>query len=181
MTVVYIAGGVESISDYAFRGCSKLSLIYIPESATSISAWAFYENDLNKMIIYGKPESYAQTYANGKSITFIEDSSENGFAISILNSVYDYDEEEIYLGYCIINSESQIVDGVALIGVYDSNNKLIKMKREDISISNNIVGPIEVSIPFPYVSDYRNYTVKVFLWNGFNQLKPFATAASKNL
>ncbi len=55
------------------------------------------------------------------------------------------------------------------------------MKREDISISNNIVGPIEVSIPFPYVSDYRNYTVKVFLWNGFNQLKPFATAASKNL
>lgn len=38
---VIISNGVESIGDFAFASCSKLSEIDIPDSITTIGKWAF--------------------------------------------------------------------------------------------------------------------------------------------
>ena len=62
---------VTSIGDTAFKNCVKFRAVHIPRSVTSISSTAF--SYLSKLTIYGVPGTYAETFANANSITFVSE------------------------------------------------------------------------------------------------------------
>ena len=62
---------VTSIGDTAFKDCVKFRAVHIPRSVTSISSTAF--SYLSKLTIYGVPGTYAETFANANSITFVSE------------------------------------------------------------------------------------------------------------
>ena len=68
LTEVSLPETATSIGTYAFKGCTNLEKIVIPASVTSINANSFTGCD--KLTIYGKAGSYAETYANANSISF---------------------------------------------------------------------------------------------------------------
>jgi hypothetical protein len=68
LSSVNIPEGVTTIGAYVFYDCSSLSSITIPESVTSIGNSAF--SDCSKLVIYGKEDSYANTYAIANNIPF---------------------------------------------------------------------------------------------------------------
>ena len=70
LTSVTIPNGVTSIGYSAFRGCHGLSSVTIPNSVTSIDNSAFYECN-SSLIIYGKANSAAETYAKENNIPFV--------------------------------------------------------------------------------------------------------------
>ena len=55
-----------------FCGCSSLTIVTIPSSVTSIRSDAFYGHS-SSLVIYGEAGSYAETYANENSISFVAD------------------------------------------------------------------------------------------------------------
>ena len=69
LNTIYIPYGVTVIGPLAFWGCN-FTTIEIPDSVTSIKDSAF--DNCTNLTIYGKPDSYAQYYANEKGIPFIE-------------------------------------------------------------------------------------------------------------
>ncbi len=66
---VKLPESVASIGSKAFAACSELLEIYIPENCTSIASDAFSGD--SKLVIYGKPGSYAGYYATQKGFTFV--------------------------------------------------------------------------------------------------------------
>lgn len=58
-----------NIGEEAFFGCTSLEYIKIPPNILNIKADAFYKCD--KLKIYGKKNSYAETYAKSKGIPFV--------------------------------------------------------------------------------------------------------------
>ena len=66
---VTINSGVKSIGASAFGNCSALARIIIPSSVTAIGKNAFSGCPLLK--IYAYSSSYAKTYANNNSMTFV--------------------------------------------------------------------------------------------------------------
>lgn len=64
-----IPDSVTSVGDRAFWGCSSLESITIPRSVVFIGIDVFYECS-SQLIIYGRPGSYAEEYANSESIAF---------------------------------------------------------------------------------------------------------------
>ncbi len=68
LTSITIPNSVTSIGDQAFYNCSSLTSITIPNSVTYIGGSAFH--DCINLTIYGYKDSYAETYAKNKGITF---------------------------------------------------------------------------------------------------------------
>lgn len=66
---VHIPDTVKTIGANAFDGCTKLRTIAIPASVTEIGSSAFYTG--GTLSIIGEPDSYAETYAKQKSISFV--------------------------------------------------------------------------------------------------------------
>ena len=60
---------VATVQDYAFANCTSLTEVTIPRTATSIADTAF--SYPAKMTIYGIAGTYAETFANNKGITFV--------------------------------------------------------------------------------------------------------------
>ena len=65
---VILPESIESISERAFAGCSKLKTIVILDKCRSIDSTAF--NDTTSLTIRGLRNSYAQMYASDKNIAF---------------------------------------------------------------------------------------------------------------
>lgn len=66
---VVLPDTATSIGTYAFKGCTGLTSVTIPSSVKSINANSFA--DCNNLTIYGQAGSYAETYANNNSISFV--------------------------------------------------------------------------------------------------------------
>ncbi len=69
LETVELPDTVTSIGSNAFKGCIKLTRITIPASVTSIQPTSF--NSCPNVTIYGQAGSYAETYANNNSISFV--------------------------------------------------------------------------------------------------------------
>ena len=67
---IYIPEGVTKIDGFVFSDCISLTNIYIPNSVTSIGGYAFLRCNWDKLTLYGKAGSYAQTFASAQGITF---------------------------------------------------------------------------------------------------------------
>ena len=65
---VILPESIESISERAFAGCSKLRTIVILDKCSSIDSTAF--NDTTSLTIRGLRNSYVQMYASDKNIAF---------------------------------------------------------------------------------------------------------------
>lgn len=75
LTEVELPAGLETIEECAFSYNDNLQ-IYIPASVTSIDGSAF--SNCDNLVIFGESGSYAQTYASGKSYTFVTASGSCG-------------------------------------------------------------------------------------------------------
>ena len=69
LRTVELANSVTSIGSYCFKDCTNLTSVKIPASVTTIQATAF--TNCPNVTIYGAAGSYAQTFANNNSITFV--------------------------------------------------------------------------------------------------------------
>ena len=67
---VKLGNSTKQIKDEAFASCPDLLCIYIPEETTFIASDAF-EGSSSKFTIYGKSDSYAQTFAKSKGYRFV--------------------------------------------------------------------------------------------------------------
>lgn len=65
---ITIPNKLTTMGDYIFKGCNSLTSVKIPNSVLSIGIDAFYNCD--NLTVYGYLGSYAQSYANGNSISF---------------------------------------------------------------------------------------------------------------
>ena len=131
-TSIAIPDRVTSISNNAFCGCTGLVSIFIPDSVRSIGDSAFYE--CNKLTIYGKTGSYAETYANSKNIPFIDPS-------------IDDSDEDLY--------EYSINDNTVTITGYNGNGT-------EINIPSKIDGKPVMSIgrfAFSYCTNLTSITL----------------------
>ncbi len=71
MSVVYIPDSVTFLGSRAFENCMNLKEIRIPDSITEIPFSVFTGVPKSQLIIFGKPGSAAQTFANSEGIRFI--------------------------------------------------------------------------------------------------------------
>ena len=69
ITTVYLPSTLRTIKKQAFADCPNLSQIYIPPAAVNISPDAFTNSPVT---IYGRPASYAESYAKAHDIPFKE-------------------------------------------------------------------------------------------------------------
>ena len=60
---------VNTISDFAFSGCTSLNKVVIPKTVKNIAPNAFAKCD--NLTIYGYSNSYAETYAEKNGINFV--------------------------------------------------------------------------------------------------------------
>ena len=67
---VYLPERLSDLPTYVFSECSSLDTLYIPENVKTISENAVKNCDFNKLVIYGEPDSAAQTFANKLGIRF---------------------------------------------------------------------------------------------------------------
>lgn len=92
---VVIPEGVTVIGDWAFGDDEELLGVSIPESVTEIGSNAF--SGCDKLTIFGKAGSYAQTYAEKRDIPFSEEGMPGEFKeiseceITLSQTSYDYD------------------------------------------------------------------------------------------
>jgi hypothetical protein len=69
LETVELPDTVTNIGTNAFKGCTNLTKITIPASVTSVQPTSF--NSCPNVTIYGQAGSYAETYANNNSISFV--------------------------------------------------------------------------------------------------------------
>jgi len=67
---VMIPQKAKVIGERAFCGCTKLHKVVVPNSVTNIGSDAFANSPC---VIYGRPGSFAESYANENSIAFMHD------------------------------------------------------------------------------------------------------------
>ena len=113
LTDIKLGKGITTIPDSAFRLCQSLETVTIPRFCTTIAANAFSENtkltsayvpesvtSMNttnsfsypaKMTMYGKSGSYAEEYANSRSMAFV--------AVDAPITTLAYPESSMNIGY----------------------------------------------------------------------------------
>lgn len=92
---VNFSEGISEISSGAFRACEALKSVKIPKSVTKIYAGAFgYRNATtadHNFVIYGYPETEAQTYANKNGFVFIDVTELVNPFVDVTKQDYFYD------------------------------------------------------------------------------------------
>ncbi|MDE6369728.1 MAG: leucine-rich repeat domain-containing protein, partial [Muribaculaceae bacterium] len=108
---VVIATSGETIGDYTFSDCSRLTSVIIPNSVTSIGSSAF--SGCNGLIKSAYPNTIKNPFPKGTCISYPADGAniEGGF-------VYGPDKSAIYFAPLTLEGEFTIPSSVQFIGSY---------------------------------------------------------------
>ncbi|OQB15962.1 MAG: Fibronectin type III domain protein [Firmicutes bacterium ADurb.Bin193] len=179
LTSVTIPKSVSYIDDYAFEYCSSLTSVTILSNITDIG-YDVFNKCPDDLIIYGYAGSDAEAYAYDFDILFIAISDAYDFLIDISSAVYNADTQSIDLSVIINNINSKPANAYLSVAVHDSKNKLLKVKSRNIEIQDTQSPTFTDSIALSAVPE-DGYIIKVFLWDGMDNITPIAAVDSLNI
>lgn len=166
-----VPDGVTTIKADAFYSYS-LQAVLIPKSLEVVEAYAFERCEMLDTILYeGTEEEYWNidfTYGNDvfeyADVIFEYD----GMAASIQSVYCWYDNNKVTAN---VKFNYLFQEGTLVLAVYDSTGKLVNLKDSLITLDD-----VQTSIELDAEEGYKDYTVKVMLWDDFGTMKPLASA-----
>ena len=167
-----VPSGVKYIDCYAFAGCGKLTDVNLPDGVTEIGYGAFENCDSLKNVYYsGSREQW-------QSIEFYEDNE----CLTNANIIFNYDgaPARIDAFNCRYGNNTLVAEvkfgyvtqaGRLYIAVYDAG-RLVTLNSTAVTVNDS-----EKVIELAADENYRNYSVKAFLWDNECRLKPLSATA----
>ena len=98
---LYIAEGIEYISENAFRGCKNLTEIYLPKTMKTIARGAFVDCNIKNVFIWENVTDFGYNVFKGNpDLTSFNIDPNNSEYVSIDNALYSKDKKTLiaYLG-----------------------------------------------------------------------------------
>lgn len=154
ITEINVGSNITHLAERAFYGCVFLKKITIPDSVTSIGAYAFKNCD--EITIYGESKSFAQSYATQNNIPFIDT---NNLSPEKMTLEYVSTSKKMYFDVFVEDSSE---DSIVYVALYNAYGKMIAL------ISENLLSDDITSLSLDKNSD-ASYA-KVFVWG--SQAKP---------
>ena len=164
-----VPDGVKIIAQESFAG-SALQSVLLPVSLEKINAFAFGNSEKLDTVMYTGSKS------NFENIDFTDDNDVISQAKTI---IYGYDGTPVNINtvHAVYNSNKLITNvkfnhidqtGTLHIAVYD-NGRLTDIKETSITPDE-----LNYAIEFDADDNYKNYTVKAFVWDNASIFKPIA-------
>ena len=197
--VFSIPSGVEYIGCYAFAGCDKLTEVSMPDGVTVIDSGAFENcSGLTSVTVprsvmdirdnaFCDCGSLKNVYYSGNRGQWQDiDVWEYNECLANANIIFNYDgaPARIDAFNCRYGNNTLIAEvkfgyvtqaGRLYIAVYDAG-RLVMLSGTAVTVNDS-----EKVIELAADENYRNYSVKAFLWDNECRLKPLSATAASNI
>lgn len=191
--------GVEYIDCYAFAGCGKLTDVSMPDGVTVIDSGAFENcSSLTSVTVPGSVTeirdsafcdcgSLKNVYYSGNRGQWQDiDIYEDNECLTNANIIFNYDgaPARIDAFNCRYGNNTLTAEvkfgyvtqaGRLYIAVYDAGG-LVMLSGTAVTVNDS-----EKVIELAADENYRNYSVKAFLWDNECRLKPLSATAASNI
>ena len=191
--------GVEYIDCYAFAGCGKLTDVSMPDGVTVIDSGAFVNcSSLTSVTVPGSVTeirdsafcdcgSLKNVYYSGNRGQWQDiDIYEDNECLTNANIIFNYDGAPVRIDAfnCRYGNNTLTAEvkfgyvtqaGRLYIAVYDAG-RLVMLSGTAVTVNDS-----EKVIELAADENYRNYSVKAFLWDNECRLKPLSATAASNI